>query len=410
MQGPLSGIRVLELGQLIAGPFAARMLGEFGADVIKVEPPGQGDPLRSWRQLHQGTSLWWYVQARNKRSVAIDLRTPDGQALVRTLAREADIVVENFRPGTMEKWGLGYDALSADNPGLIMVRVSGFGQTGPMRDQPGFGAIGESMGGLRYITGYPDRPPVRLNLSIGDSVAALHAVIGALMALRHRDANRGKGQVVDVALYESVFNLMECTLPEYAMAGIVRERTGSNLTGIVPSNTYVSRDQVNIIIAANGDGIFKRLMSAIGHDEIAQDPRFAHNAGRAEHADFIDGVISAWCARHDAESIYPLLKAADVPHGKIYSAADIYADAQYQARDMILRTPLQDGTPLVMPGIVPKLSDTPGTVHSVGPAVGQHTREVLRAAGIDDARIDALLAQGVIAVPTERAGAEHGGN
>ncbi len=402
MQAPLAGVKVLELGQLIAGPFAARMLGEFGADVIKIEPPGGGDPLRAWRKLHKGTSLWWYVQARNKRSVAIDLRSAEGQELVRRLAREADIVVENFRPGTMEKWGLGYDALAEHNPGLIMVRVSGFGQTGPMRDQPGFGAIGESMGGLRYITGYPDRPPVRLNLSIGDSVAGLHAVIGALMALRHREIRGGKGQVVDVALYESVFNLMECTVPEYAMYGVVRERTGSNLTGIVPSNTYVSRDGMNIIIAANGDNIFRRLMQAIGRSDVGEDPRFAHNAGRATEADYIDGVIGDWCAGLDAVEVMRFLKAADVPHGKIYSAADIMQDEQYRARDMILDTMLQDQTPLSMPGIVPKLSATPGAVTSIGPAIGAHTREVLRESGFSDAEIDKMRERGVIQLAGEQ--------
>lgn len=401
MSSPLHGIRVLELGQLIAGPFAARILGEFGAEVIKIEPPGSGDPLRSWRKLHEGTSLWWYVQARNKKSIAIDLRQPEGQEIVRRLARDADIVVENFRPGTMEKWGLGYDALSEHNPGLIMLRVSGFGQTGPMRDQPGFGAIGESMGGLRYVTGYPDRPPVRLNLSIGDSVAGLHGVIGALMALRHRETNGGKGQVVDVALYESVFNLMECTLPEYAMYGVVRERTGSNLTGIVPSNTYVSRDGINIIIAANGDGIFKRLMHAIGHGEAAEDPRFADNAGRGAHVDHIDGLISDWCAGRDAPEIMRVLKAADVPHGKIYSIADIVKDEQYQARDMILSAALGDGTELKMPGIVPKLSATPGAVETLGPAIGAHTETVLRRSGFSADEIRALAERGVLQLATD---------
>lgn len=401
MNPPLHGIKVLELGQLIAGPFAARLLGEFGAEVIKIEPPGSGDPLRSWRRLHQGTSLWWYVQARNKQSVAVDLRQPEGQAIVRRLAREADIVVENFRPGTMEKWGLSYEALSEHNPGLIMVRVSGFGQTGPKRDQPGFGAIGESMGGLRYVTGYPDRPPVRLNLSIGDSVAGLHAVIGAMMALRHREVNGGKGQVVDVALYESVFNLMECSLPEYAMYGEIRERTGSNLTGIVPSNTYASRDGVNIIIGGNGDGIFRRLMAAIGRSDIGEDPRYASNDGRAQAADLIDGAIGEWCAAHDAEAVITVLKAADVPHGKIYSIADIVEDEQYRAREMILSAALADGAELKMPGIVPKLSETPGAIHSIGPVLGTDTRRVLLGNGFSADEIQRLAEQGVIHVAAD---------
>lgn len=401
MNPPLHGIKVLELGQLIAGPFAARLLGEFGAEVIKIEPPGSGDPLRSWRRLHQGTSLWWYVQARNKQSVAVDLRQPEGQAIVRRLAREADIVVENFRPGTMEKWGLSYEALSEHNPGLIMVRVSGFGQTGPKRDQPGFGAIGESMGGLRYVTGYPDRPPVRLNLSIGDSVAGLHAVIGAMMALRHREVNGGKGQVVDVALYESVFNLMECSLPEYAMYGEIRERTGSNLTGIVPSNTYASRDGVNIIIGGNGDGIFRRLMAAIGRSDIGEDPRYASNDGRAQAADLIDGAIGEWCAANDAEAVITVLKAADVPHGKIYSIADIVEDEQYRAREMILSAALADGAELKMPGIVPKLSETPGAIHSIGPVLGTDTRRVLLGNGFSADEIQRLAEQGVIHVAAD---------
>ena len=396
MGGALQGIKVLELGQLIAGPFAARLLAEFGADVVKVEPPGAGDPLRSWRRLHQGTSLWWRIQSRNKKSIGVDLRTPEGQAIVRRLAREADIVIENFRPGTLEKWGLSYDALRQHNPGLILVRVSGFGQTGPMRNQAGFGAIGESMGGLRFVTGYPDRPPVRSNLSIGDSVAALHAVIGALLALQHRHVNGGEGQVVDVALSESVFNLMECALPEYAMFGEVRQRTGSNLTGIVPSNTYLSRDGVHIIIAANGDGIFRRLMVAMGRPDVAADPRFASNADRAPHAELLDGLIGGWCGAHDAAALLGLLHAASVPHGRIYSIADIAADPQYRARDMLLDATLPDGATIRMPGIVPKLSATPGEVNWLGPELGAHTREVLLAHGFSAEQIDQLAGLGVI--------------
>ena len=395
---PLSHLKVLELGQLIAGPFAARLFAEFGAQVIKVEPPGQGDPLRSWRKLHEGTSLWWRVQGRNKRSVAIDLRTPQGQAIVRRLAEQADVVIENFRPGTLEKWGLGYEQLSQINPGLVLVRVSGYGQTGPMRDQPGFGATGEAMGGLRYITGYPDRPPVRLNLSIGDSIAGLHAVIGALVALQARPQREGRGQVVDVALYESVFNLMECALPEYAAFGEVRERTGSNLTGIVPSNTYRSADGVDVLIAANADPIFKRLAVAMDRPEWASDPRFARNEGRAAHVDEIDGGIAAWCGALPATEVLARLQAADVPCGRIYSIADIHADPHYRAREMILESTLADGTPFAQPGIVPKLSDTPGEVTHLGAAVGAHTHEVLLEAGFTEAQIQEWADAGVVQV------------
>src|SRR5512135_2624307 len=368
---PLEGIKIIEMGQLIAGPFAGKLFAEFGAEVIKIEPPaadGQagGDPLRQWRKLHNGTSLWWYAQARNKKSVTVNLRLAEGQELVRTLARDADIVIENFRPGTMEKWGLGYERLAAENPGLIMLRLSGFGQTGPYRDQAGFGAIGESMGGLRYITGYPDRAPVRPNLSIGDSLASLHGVIGAMMALHHRNMNggrvAGKGQVVDVALYEAVFSMMESTLPEFDMYGVVRERSGSNLSGIVPSNTYLSRDGQHVLIAANGDSIFRRLCRTMGRDDLGDDPALADNAGRAKRADELDAIIGAWAARYDAQDLLALLDRAQVPNGKIYSIADIARDPQFLARGMIRQFTLEDGTPLKLPGIVPKLSDTPGDV------------------------------------------------
>jgi formyl-CoA transferase len=396
---PLGGIKVIELGQLIAGPFAGKMFAEFGAEVIKIEPPaadGQpgGDPLRQWRKLHNGTSLWWYAQARNKKSVTINLRLAEGQEIVRTLARDADIVIENFRPGTMEKWGLGYDRLAAENPGLIMLRLSGFGQTGPYRDQAGFGAIGESMGGLRYLTGYPDRPPVRSNLSIGDSLASLHGVIGAMMALHHRNMNggrkSGKGQVVDVALYEAVFAMLESTLPEFDMYGVVRERSGSNLSGIVPSNTYLTRDGQHVLIAANGDSIFKRLCTAMGRDDLGSDATLADNAGRAKRADELDAAIGAWAAAHDAKSLLALLDQAQVPNGKIYNIADIARDPQYLARDMIRQFTLEDGTPLKLPGIVPKLSDTPGDVDWIGPELGAHTDEVLRAHGYDATAIAEL--------------------
>lgn len=385
----------MELGQLVAGPFAARMFGEFGADVIKVETPGTGDALRSWRKVHDGTSLWWRVQARNKRSVAIDLRVPQGQEVARQLAREADILVENFRPGTLEKWGLDYETLSATNPGLIMVRMSGFGQTGPMHGMPGFGAVGESMGGMRYVNGYVDRAPARLNLSIGDSLTGLHGVIGALIAL-HERASSGKGQVVDVALYESVFNMMESLLPEYSFDGTVRERLGAQLSGIVPSNTYTSADGVHIVIAGNGDSIFKRLMRSIGCNELADDPELANNAGRVKRQVEIDDAISGWCARTPAAAVLQVLEDSDVPHGKIFSAADIYADPQYRARDMILERQLPDGRTIAIPGIVPKLSRTPGSVQTLGPELGAHTTEVLRSFGFSDDQLAQMEAEGVI--------------
>ncbi|TSA13503.1 MAG: CoA transferase [Betaproteobacteria bacterium] len=402
---PLEGVKVIELGQLIAGPFAGKIFAEFGAEVIKIEAPaadGQsgGDPLRQWRKLHNGTSLWWYTQARNKKSVTINLRLPEGQEVVRRLARDADIVIENFRPGTMEKWGLGYERLSADNPGLIMLRLSGFGQTGPYRDQAGFGAIGESMGGLRYLTGYPDRPPVRPNLSIGDSLASLHGVIGAMMALHHRNANggrkSGKGQVVDVALYEAVFSMLESTLPEFDMYGSVRERSGSNLTGIVPSNTYLTKDGQHVLIAANGDSIFKRLCQAMGRDDLGDDPTLADNAGRAKRAEELDEAIGAWAGALDAAVLLEMLDQAQVPNGKIFSIADIARDPQYLAREMIRQFTLKDGTPLKLPGIVPKLSATPGDIDWVGPELGEHTEDVLHAHGYDAAAIAALRANKAI--------------
>jgi len=389
MTRALRNLKVVELGQLIAGPFAGKVFAEFGADVIKVEPPG-GDPLRKWRKLHDGTSLWWYVQNRNKKSVTADMRVPEGQEVVRRIARNADVVIENFRPGTLEKWGLGYDRLAADNPGLVMLRLSGFGQTGPYRDQTGFGAIGESMGGLRYVTGFPDRPPVRPNLSIGDALAALHGVIGALMALHARSSNGGRGQVVDVALYEAVFNMMEGALPEFDLFGELRERTGSNLTGIVPSNTYLTRDGQHVVIGANADSIFKRLMNLIGHGDLADDPSLADNAGRAKRADELDRAIGEWTAKRDADEVVAALNDAQVPGGKIYSMADIARDAQYLARDMIREVRLKDGTPLKLPGIVPKLSATPGDIAWIGPDLGEHTLAVLTAHGYSEAEIAAL--------------------
>jgi formyl-CoA transferase len=392
---PLEGLKVIELGQLIAAPFAGKFFADFGAEVIKIEPPGAGDPLRVWRTLHEGTSLWWYVQNRNKKSVTANLRVPEGQEIVRRLSKHADVIIENFRPGTLEKWGLGYEALSAVNPGLVMLRLSGFGQSGPLRDQAGFGTVAESMGGLRYVTGFPDRPPVRPNLSIGDSIAALHGVIGTMMALHSRGAS-GKGQVVDVALYEAVFNMMESALPEYTFGGEVRERTGTALTGIVPSNTYLTRDRQYVAIGANGDSIFKRLMQLIGRDDLASDPSVADNAGRVKRAEELDRVIGEWTSRYDADEVVRLLNQAQVPNGKIYSMADIAADRQYQARDMIRDVTLPDGTSIKVPGVVPKLSVTPGDLDWVGPQLGEHTEEVLAACGYSEDEVVALRERKVI--------------
>jgi formyl-CoA transferase len=394
--GPLSDIRVIELGQLIAGPFCTRILAEFGAEVIKIESPDGGDPLRQWRRLHEGTSLWWFVQSRNKKSVTVNLKSPEGQGIVRRLATKADIVVENFRPGAMEKWGLGFEELASENPGLVMVRLSGYGQSGPYRDRPGFGAIAEAMGGLRYVTGYPDRPPVRVGISLGDAVAAMYGVIGALMALRQREVNGGGGQVVDVALYEAVFSLMESLLPEYDMTGFVRERSGASLPGIVPSNTYTTRDGKYVVIGANGDSIFKRLMSAIGRDDLANDPALARNDGRVRRTEELDGVIGHWCARHDLEEVLSVLNAADVPSGKIYDIADIARDLHYRARGMIEEARLPDGGPLKVPGIVPTLSGTPGATRWLGPRLGEHTEEVLSSLGYDGQSIARLKEEGVV--------------
>jgi formyl-CoA transferase len=395
-QLPLQGVKVIELGTLIAGPFCARLLAEFGAEVIKIEPPEGGDPLRKWRKLHDGTSLWWYAQARNKKSVTLDLKHPEAQEIVRKLARDADIVIENFRPGAMEKWGLGWNELSSINPRLIMIRLSGFGQTGPYRDRPGFGAIAESMGGLRYVTGHPDRAPVRVGVSIGDSIAALHGVIGALMALHHRNVNGGRGQYVDVALYEAVFNLMESVLPEYDMFGFVRERSGASLPGIVPSNTYVTRDGKYVVIGANADSIFKRMMNAIGRPDLAGDASLAHNDGRVARTEEIEKVIGDWVAAHDLDHVLGVLEKADVPSGKIYDIADIVRDPHFAAREMIRSHRLKDGTTLKLPGIVPKLSDTPGDTKWVGPGLGEHTAEVLAALGYGDKQQLDLKRRGVI--------------
>ena len=392
----LQGLRVLELGTLIAGPFCTRILAEFGAEVIKIEAPGEGDPLRTWRRLYKGTSLWWLVQSRNKKSVTVNLRHPQGQEIVRRIARGCDIVVENFRPGALEKWDLAYERLSADNPGLIMVRLSGYGQTGPYRDRPGFGAIAEAMGGIRFVTGYADRPPVRAGISLGDAVAALYGVVGALMALHSRAGNGGRGQVVDVALYEAVFSLMESLLPEYDMFQFVRTRTGASLPGIVPSNTYLTRDGKYIVIGANADSIFKRMMVAIGREDLAQDPTLARNEGRVARTEELDQVIGGWCAQHELPEVLRVLAQAEVPSGKIYDIADIVRDVHYQVRDMLELHTLPDGAQIKLPGVVPKLSATPGATRWLGPALGAHTEEVLTGLGYTAHDIERLRAEGVV--------------
>lgn len=397
MSGPLAGIRVLELGQLIAAPFAARLMAEFGAEVIKVEPPGDGDPLRKWRKMHEGTSLWWYLQSRNKKSVALDLKSEGGVAVVKALARSADVVIENFRPGGLEKLGLGWEDLRAQNPKLIMVRISGYGQTGPYRDRPGFGAIGESMGGIRYTTGDPAGAPARVGVSIGDTLASLHGVMGALMALLRVKTGQGEGQVVDVSLVESVFNVMESLVPEYDLLGHVRERSGGALPGITPSNTYPTRDGGFVVIAGNSNPIFRRLMATIGRPDLADDPALRDNDGRAAQAEMIDGTIADWSRARTVEEVLAALDAADVPAGRIYSVADIVADPHYRAREMILQAELPGGAKVKMPGIVPKLSETPGAVRWPGPALGADTDAVLADLGYDADGIARLRKEGAVA-------------
>ena len=408
--GPLSGLKVLELGQLIAGPFAAKTLADFGADVVKIEPPpgpdqgasAGGDPLRKWRLLKDGTSLWWQVQSRNKRSVTLDLRQPDAQEIVRKLAAQADVLIENFRPGAMEGWGLGPEVLQATNPALIMLRISGYGQSGPYRDRPGFGVVAEAMGGLRHLTGEPGRVPVRVGVSIGDTLASLHGVIGVLMALQHRHQSvspatpKGTGQVVDVALYEAVFNCMESLLPEYSVFGAVRGPSGSALPGIAPTNAYRCVDGGYAIIAGNGDSIFKRLMHALGRDDLGKDPALADNAGRVLRVQEIDQAIGDWALQKTVDEVLAVLEGAGVPAGKIYTVADIAADPHYAARGMLQHVELADGTVVAVPGFVPRMSLTPGGHRRNAPALGQDTEAVLREVGVTLEQLDALRRRGVI--------------
>ena len=397
MQSPLAlcNLRVIELGQLIAGPFAAKTLADFGADVIKIEPPDSGDPLRKWRLLKDGTSVWWQIQSRNKRSIALDLKQAEAQDIVRQLVKDADVLIENFRPGAMEGWGLGPDELLALNPKLIMLRISGYGQTGPYRDKPGFGVVAEAMSGLRHLTAEPGRVPVRVGVSIGDTLASLHGVIGILLALHERHTS-GKGQVIDVALYEAVFNCMESLLPEFSAFGAVREAAGSALPGIAPSNAYKCQDGGYVLIAGNGDSIFKRLMHTMGRDDLGLDPNLADNAGRVKRVEEIDAAIGAWTATLSVAQVLELLDAASVPAGRIYTVADIAADPHYQARDMILQTVMADGSALALPGIVPKLSRTPGSHRRNAPEIGQDTDAVLQDIGLIEAQIQALKDKGIV--------------
>ncbi|MDP3520976.1 MAG: CaiB/BaiF CoA-transferase family protein [Hydrogenophaga sp.] len=406
--GPLQGLKVVELGQLIAGPFAAKTLADFGADVVKIEPPpkngqGGGDPLRGWRLVKDGTSVWWQVQSRNKRSVALDLRQPEAQDIVRKLAAEADVLIENFRPGAMEEWGLGPELLLKQNPALIMLRVSGYGQTGPYRDRPGFGVVAEAMGGLRHLSGEPGRVPVRVGVSMGDTLASLHGVIGILLALQHRHATvstqhpKGQGQVVDVALFEAVFNCMESLLPEYSAFGAVRGPAGSALPGIAPSNAYPCADGSHVLIAGNGDSIFRRLMGCMGREDLGQAPDLQSNPGRVARVAEIDAAIGAWTAGLSADAVLAALEAAEVPSGKIYTVADIAADPHYAARGMLQTVHMGDGSELLVPGFVPHLSASPGSHRRNAPALGQDTDAVLREVGLSEAQIAALRERGVVA-------------
>ncbi|MDB0301025.1 CaiB/BaiF CoA transferase family protein [Acinetobacter baumannii] len=392
----LEKIKVLEIGTLIAAPFATRILAEFGAEVIKIEPIGKGDPLRKWRKLHHGTSLWWYLQSRNKKSLALNLKSPEAIALIKKMIVDTDILVENMRPGALEKLGLDWETLKSINPKLTFVRISGYGQSGPYKDKPGFGAIGEAMGGIRYTTGSQDSTPARVGVSLGDSLASLHAVIGALMSIVNIKTNNGNGQIVDVSLAESVFNIMESVVPEYDLHGFIRERSGGSLPGIAPSNTYRTKDNAFVVIAGNSDPIFKRLMHVIGREDLANRPEFEHNDGRAQQSDLLDAAIESWSRQHSIDEVLQQLEQAEVPSGRIYSVADMVNDPHFNARDMLLSTELPDGQVVKMPGIVPKLSETPGQVKWRGPELGEHTESVLKQYGYQAEEIESLRVSGVV--------------
>ena len=399
MDKPLQGLRVIELGQLLAGPFAGCMLGYFGAEVIKVEPPG-GDPIRNWREIKDGTSLWWRSLARNKKCISLDLKTEQGRDLVRKLLVTADIVIENFRPGVMEKWGLDPESLRQENPRLIYARISGYGQSGPYAKKPGFASACEGISGFRYLNGYQDQVPVRPNLSLGDTVSGLHAVIGIMMALRARDESIGEpstaGQVVDVALYESMFNLLEAVIPEYHGAGTIRQPSGTTVTGIVPTNTYKCADEKYLVIGGNGDSIFVRLMQAIGRDDMANNKCYASNADRVAHEAEIDAVLKDWCASHRLENALGVLESNRVPCGPVYNAEDMMNDQHFNARGLFEQVEI-NGEPLKIPAILPKLDATPGATEWAGPELGSHTDEVLASLGLDRQTISDLKVSGVIA-------------
>ena len=395
---PLEGLRVLEMGQLLAGPFASVLLAWFGAEVIKIEPPGEGDPLRAWRSLYKGTSLWWYILGRNKKSVTVNLRTPEGQSIVRRLVDKVDVVLENFKPGTMEKWGLGYEELKKINPRIIMARVSGWGQDGPYSTKPGFASVAEAVGGLRFVTGYPDRPPVRPNLSLGDTLAGLHAALGILVAVYYRDVvGSGVGQVVDVALYESVFNVMEGIVPDFDKLGVIREREGNRLSGIVPTGTWQCGDDKYVVIGGNSDSIFRRLMLAIGRPDLANDPTLEHNSGRVKRAELIDDAISTWARQHPLQDVIDTLEKAGVPVGPIYSVAEMIDDLHFIARGLFETHILPDGTTVKLPALIPKLAETPGQTRWIGPELGAHNAEVLGTLlGISGEELRRLVQQGVV--------------
>ena len=391
---PLANLKVVEMGQLIAGPFAAKTLADFGADVIKIEPPKVGDALRKWRLLKDGTSIWWQVQSRNKRSLSLDLRQAEAQDIVRTLISEADILIENFRPGTLEGWGLDPDKLLELNPGLIVLRISGYGQTGPYRDKPGFGVVAEAMGGLRHLTAEPGRVPVRVGISIGDTLASLHGVIGILLALQERHSS-GKGQVIDIALYEAVFNCMESLLPEYSAFDEVRQAAGSALPGIAPSNAYLCSDGGYVLVAGNGDSIFKRLMTMIGRTDLGNDPQLENNEGRVQRVTELDQAIGEWAKTVTTDKALELLDSAAVPAGRIYTVADIANDPHYKARENIQTIQMHDGSKVDVPGIIPKLSRTPGSIRSLAPNIGENTDEILRGIGLSEAQLASLKERGI---------------